>query len=175
MVEHERVYITPRKSEGLYSNPTISDNSIMSFMLAGGPEDEELISVTWRKHCMVYTYRSDVKAIIHCTAPYAMALASRGDTETLIREMAKFSVFTKSKSFLPLVEDDIIPSISFLRTKESLVHTVVCPHEGVTAFGPDMETAFNRLSILEHYSRIVLLSHRSESHCGYYNHLDDQM
>lgn len=107
-------------------------------------------------HLFIYRQRPDVAAVIHAHPPTATGLAVAGVAvrPTLLAE--------------PVVSlGATIPLVPYARPKSPEWTLNMAPHladadvlllenHGVVAYGPDLETAFLRLELVEHLARIQL-------------------
>lgn len=108
-------------------------------------------------HLAAYNSRDDVKAVVHAHPPYATARGLTGDPMIPALPEAIVSI------------GDIIPVVQFAMPGDknnidiiadalSSVDTFMMPGNGVLAVGPDLETAYLRLELVEHLAKIDLLA-----------------
>jgi len=150
-----KLYITPKKSDGgPLTNRSIEAKDILCWPMGGQPEGNP--SSEWRKHFALFNQYSQVKAIIHCHAPHAIALATKLAKDKNEQQYQHYFLeYSEYQHYdaPPILREDIIPL-----NESKPYDTVVCPFHGVSSVGKDLATAFEKLERLEYYSKIILLT-----------------
>ncbi len=109
-------------------------------------------------HLFVYRHRPDVRAVLHAHPPTATGLAVAGvpiRTDLLAEPVVSLG--------------DRVPLVPYARprTAEATLNlgpwlaeydALALENHGVLAFGPDLETAYLRLELVEHLARIQLVA-----------------
>jgi len=109
-------------------------------------------------HLLVYRHRPDVAAVIHAHPPTATGLAVAGIpvrsdllAEPVVSLGAQVPLVPYARPRTPESTLNLAPALD--------EHDVVClESHGVLACGPDLETAFLRLELVEHLARIQLVA-----------------
>lgn len=107
-------------------------------------------------HLAVYAARDDVRAVVHAHPPHATALATTGGSLECFLPEAVVSLGA-NVPLVPLAPpgpkavDALAP---FLEAHD----VVLLESHGVLGWGPDPETAFLRLELVEHLARIRALA-----------------
>lgn len=111
-------------------------------------------------HLAVYSQRGDVAAVVHAHPPHATALGIMGQ-ELALGVMPEPVV--SLGSHVPLLGYGLPKSAGQLRAMEALaLETNAClvARNGVFTWGPDLETAFLRMELVEHVAHITTLAAR---------------
>lgn len=114
----------------------------------------------WHLHAACYAARADVRAVMHAHPPHATALGLAGKgigTPALPEMVVSLGVN------VPLLERALPKSPGQdAALKRALTDgdadCVLLAGNGVVAVGADLEQAFLRLELVEHYARMVLLA-----------------
>jgi len=109
-------------------------------------------------HLYIYRHRPDVHAVIHSHAPHATALAVAGIDvqaqmmpEPVVSLGAQIPLVAYAPPKTPECTLNLGPYIDD-------VDAVTLENHGVLSWGPDLETAFLRMELVEHLARIQLIS-----------------
>lgn len=108
-------------------------------------------------HVGVYEARSDVQAVLHAHPPYATAFALAGRP---LPPVSMPEVFVSLGEHIPMMPR-VLPKDPSARAHaaQAVAHADVAlmAGNGVLTVGPDLETAYLRLELLEHYCRILAI------------------
>ena len=109
-------------------------------------------------HLLVMRKRPDVGAVIHAHPPHATALAVTGQAvlstmlaEAVVSLGAKIPLVPFAAPKSPDVTLNLLPVVQE-------VDAVTLENHGVLVWGPDLETAYLRLELVEHLARIQCLA-----------------
>jgi L-fuculose-phosphate aldolase len=108
-------------------------------------------------HLAVYQSRADVNAVIHAHPPTATGFAVAGVplAEAFIAEaVVSLGVGVPTVPFAAPGADAARALLGFTRDHDA----VLLGGHGVLAWGPDLETAFLRLELVEHLAKIALVA-----------------
>lgn len=109
-------------------------------------------------HVGAYQAREDVRAVLHAHPPHASAFSVVGRP---IEPIAMPEVIVSLGAEIPLVPL-FLPkdSASAAAVGQALAHADVAllAGNGAIAVGPDLETAYLRMELLEHYAKILTLA-----------------
>ena len=109
-------------------------------------------------HLYVYRHRPDVGAVVHSHAPHATALAVAGvPVEPRMLAESVVSLGTE----IPLIPYAAPKSPEWttnLQAAVAAVDAVTLANHGVLTWGPDLETAYLRMELVEHLARIQMLA-----------------
>lgn len=109
-------------------------------------------------HLFVYRARPDVQAVLHSHAPHATALAVAG-IPVEPRMLAEPVVSLGQRiPLIPYAAPKSPESTLNLQPVVQEVDAVTLENHGVLTWGPDLETAFLRMELVEHLARIQLLA-----------------
>jgi L-fuculose-phosphate aldolase len=106
-------------------------------------------------HLTVYRERPDVQAVIHAHPPTATGFAVAGvglDEPFLAEAVVSLGAGIPTVPFAPPGPDAARALAPFTRDHDA----VLLANHGVLAWGPDLETAYLRLELVEHLARIAL-------------------
>lgn len=110
-------------------------------------------------HAFIYSQRDDIEAVVHAHPVYCTAYAATGKSlapcilpEVMLSlgEVPLASYGTPSTQEIPSSVQDLI----------SCHDTILLKNHGVVACGKDLENAYNKLELVEHFAKIL---HASES------------
>ena len=112
-------------------------------------------------HLAAYRCRPDAQVVLHAHPPHATALAvsqtSFWDQPFMAEGVVSLGESIPLVAFFPPGEPP--DPLSFALTSNgSSVDAVLLANHGVLTLGPDLETAFLRMELVEHLARIYLLS-----------------
>lgn len=109
-------------------------------------------------HLYVLRARHDVQAVIHSHAPHATALAVAGlPVETTFMPEAVVSLGA-SIPLVPYAPPKSAESTIHLNPFVQDVDAVTMESHGVLTWGPDLETAYLRMELVEHLARVQILA-----------------
>jgi L-fuculose-phosphate aldolase len=107
-------------------------------------------------HLFVYRRRPDVSAVLHAHPPAATGLAVAGmavRTDLLAEPVVSLGDRVPLCAYArPGTPESTLSLLPFVEAYEALL----LESHGVLAYGPDLETAFLRLELVEHLARIQL-------------------
>lgn len=114
-------------------------------------------------HLLAYRHRPDVAAVIHAHPPTATGLAVAGIpvrsdllAEPVVSLGARVPLVPYARPRTPESTLNLAPALD--------EHDVVClENHGVLAVGPDLETAYLRLELVEHLARVQLVAMQAGS------------
>lgn len=158
--------VTARLADGrLLATPTAwSKGEIERHCLIVLNGNGELVSGTYRPfselnlHLFVYRNRPDVGAVLHSHAPYATALAVAG-VAVEPRMMAEPVVSLGERiPLIPYAAPKSPQSTLNLQSVIDDVDAVTLENHGVLTWGPDLETAYLRMELVEHLAKIQTLA-----------------
>lgn len=109
-------------------------------------------------HLYVYRERPDVRAVIHSHAPHATALAVAG--VEVVASMLPEPVVSLGERIplIPYAPPKSPESTLNLAAAVPESDAVTLESHGVLTWGPDLETAYLRMELVEHLARIQLLA-----------------
>jgi len=145
------ILITP---SGLCKGRLADDDLVMIDMAGKRTGGKNEPSSEYRLHLYIYSVRNDVDAIVHAHPVYSTAFACAGralsqkvlpEVVLTLGEVPLAPYGTPSTSELP-------ESVGkYVRDNDA----VLLANHGLVAFGSDLEDAFNRLELVEHYAHIL--------------------
>jgi L-fuculose-phosphate aldolase len=109
-------------------------------------------------HIAIYEERPDVYAVVHAHPPVGTGFAATG----LPLDQALVSEVVLTLGCIPLAEYGTPSTKELPDALRRLCHkhdALLMANHGAVAYGPDLETAFNRMETLEHFARISLVAH----------------
>ena len=112
-------------------------------------------------HLYVYRQRPDVRVVIHSHAPHASALGV-SDREVITTMLPEAVVSLGER--VPLVPYAAPKTPEWTMNMSPFLDDAdVCTlaHNGVLSFGPDLETAYLRMELVEHLARIQCIAQQS--------------
>lgn len=108
-------------------------------------------------HVGVYRGRADVQAVLHAHPPYASAFALAGRA---LPPVSMPEVFVSLGEHIPMMPR-VLPKDPSAEARAAEVvaaaDVALMAGNGALAVGPDLETAYLRLELLEHYCRILAI------------------
>ncbi len=109
-------------------------------------------------HLFVLRERPDVEAVIHSHAPQATALAIAGQAvQTTFMPEAVVSL-GDSVPLIPYAPPKSVESTTYIRPFVQAVDAVTMENHGVLTWGPDLETAYLRMELVEHLAHMQILA-----------------
>lgn len=150
----DRFFITPTAVSKRQCTP----ETIVECELSGAPVSSGRPPSEVALHVGAYSAREEIRAVIHAHPPFASAYAlSRKELTPVMMPEVVVSLGTRIP-LLPLFlpkEEKVAGCVgqAFLQTDVALLSG-----NGVLAVGPDLETAYLRVELLEHYARILSIA-----------------
>lgn len=108
-------------------------------------------------HVGAYRSREDVTAVIHAHPPYASAFALARRPLTSISMPEVVVSLGPHIPVAPMVLPKATEAADVAASAVSASDVVLLAGNGVLAVGPDLETAFLRTELIEHYAKIVAI------------------
>lgn len=108
-------------------------------------------------HLTVYQNRSDVNAVVHAHPPTATGFACAGvplDDAFMAEAVVSLGAGVPTVPFAAPGVDACRALADFVREHDA----VLLANHGVMAWGPDLETAYLRLELVEHLARVALVA-----------------
>ncbi|MEK7703607.1 MAG: class II aldolase/adducin family protein [Myxococcota bacterium] len=109
-------------------------------------------------HLYVYRHRPDVGAVLHAHPPTATGLAVAGvaiDPTMMAEPVVSLGAAIPLVPYArPRSAESTVALAAYLGDADALV----LAHHGVLTMGPDLETAFLRMELVEHLARIQLVA-----------------
>jgi L-fuculose-phosphate aldolase len=112
----------------------------------------------WSLHRALYDARPDAKAVLHAHPPYASGLALAGGE---LGAVASAEVVVSLGDFIPTVpfampgSEELEPAVAAVAERHDVM---LLERHGVLCLGDDLEMAYLRLELVEHYARQVLVA-----------------
>jgi L-fuculose-phosphate aldolase len=152
--EGSRVLITPTAvSKRLCTAETIVECDLDGKPIGRGKPPSEIAL-----HLGAYRAREEIAAVVHAHPPYVSAFALVGRT---IDPIAMPEVLVSLGDRVPLVPM-FVPkdagAADAVREALAGADVAIMAGNGAIAVGPDLETAYLRLEVLEHYARILAIA-----------------
>lgn len=152
--DSDRFLITPTAT----SKRVCSADTIVECDLSGKPVSRGKPPSEVALHSGAYRARKDVRAVIHAHPPYASAFA-----------LARVELGCPAMPEVVVSLGDNIPLVPLLLPKDPATADAIAnameradvallAGNGAIAVGPDLETAFLRMELLEHYAKIVAVA-----------------
>lgn len=115
------------------------------------------VSTEIRMHCAVYRQRPDVRAVCHGHPVYATAHAVAGIplTQALMPEVVVTFGCVPVAPYGTPSTDELADSLLELAPRHD---AILLANHGAITCGPDLESAFFKMEILEHFAKITLLT-----------------
>lgn len=116
-------------------------------------------------HLYIYRHRPDVRAVLHAHPPTATGLAVAG---VEIRPAMMAEPVVSLGATIPLVpyaRPRSPESTALLGAQLADADALVLQHHGVITVGPDLETAYLRMELVEHLARIQLVATQAGGVC----------
>lgn len=112
-------------------------------------------------HLHVYRTRKDVGGIVHAHPPYATGFACAGMSLDM-PILAEMIVMLKGIPLVPYANPgsiELVESISpYLEDRDAFL----LANHGVVAVGPDLETALQRMELVEQFAKVALITYQLE-------------
>lgn len=108
-------------------------------------------------HLLIYKNRPEIKAVIHSHAPYSTAFSAAGIelVEDILPEVVLSVGGIPLTDYAPPGTDAVPKSIEpFIKNNNAFLMR----NHGLITIGHDLEQAFNRHEVVEHYARVVHLA-----------------
>jgi L-fuculose-phosphate aldolase len=152
--EGARVFVTPTGvSKRLCTPETIVECDLAGKPLGRGKPPSEI-----SLHLGAYRAREEIAAVIHAHPPHATAFALVGRT---IDPIAMPEVAVSLGERVPLVPM-FVPkdpgAAAAIQEALAWADVALMAGNGAIAVGPDLETAYLRMELLEHYARILTIA-----------------
>jgi L-fuculose-phosphate aldolase len=152
--EGARFFITPTA----VSKRLCSADSIVECDLEGKPIGRGRPPSEVALHAAAYRARPDASAVIHAHPPHASAFALAGRT---VEPISMPEVVVSLGARIPLI-GLFVPKDPAAGTavEEALrgADVALLAGNGAIAIGPDLETAYLRMELLEHYARMLAIA-----------------
>jgi L-fuculose-phosphate aldolase len=114
----------------------------------------------WQLHRAAYTARSEVRAVLHAHPPTATAFAVAGVelgapflAEPVVSLGARVPLVSYFLPGHPGIDDALSAALG-------TAEVVLLQNHGVLAVGPDLETCYLRMELVEHLARIAFLAEK---------------
>ncbi len=108
-------------------------------------------------HLTIYKQRDDVKAVLHSHAPYASALSASGlclDRPFLAEPVVSLGPSIPTVPFAAPGAQAEAALTPYVRRFDA----VILGNHGVLTWGPDLETAYLRMELVEHVAKQAMLA-----------------
>ncbi len=150
----ERIAVTPSGlHKGLLKPADIVITDLDGAPLHGGRPTSEI-----RMHVEVYRQRPDVRAVLHAHPPHALALSVAGlSLGKCILPEALFGLGEIRHAGYATPTTDAVPRLIAAQVRNH--DGLILDRHGTLTVGDDLQSAFNRLEVLEHTARVSYLAH----------------
>lgn len=149
------VLITPAGAmKGFLSPQHLAHIDLQGRVLDGGPKCSTEVGI----HLVAYRERPEMRAVLHCHPPHAVALTIAGiDMQTpVIPEIIVTIGGIPTAPYGTPGTDELPESI---RTLVKCSDTLVMQNHGSVTIGTNLLDAFKKLDMLEHTAKILWLAH----------------
>jgi L-fuculose-phosphate aldolase len=154
LLDGSRFYVTPTA----VSKRVCDADSIVECDLDGKPIGKGRPPSEVALHAAAYRARPDVRAVIHAHPPHASAFALAGRT---VEPVAMPEVVVSLGDRIPLValfvpkDPGAGPAVA---EALAIADVALMAGNGAIAVGPDLETAYLRMEVLEHYAKMLSIA-----------------
>ncbi|OGS52355.1 MAG: hypothetical protein A3J79_05080 [Elusimicrobia bacterium RIFOXYB2_FULL_62_6] len=147
------VLITPSGA----SKGGLSPDAVSKIDMAGNLVSGKTPSSEYLLHLCIYNARPDVAAVVHAHPPVATGLASAGVAldKPLTSEMVIGLGRVPLAAYATPGTDEVAGSIAGLVRDHN---AILLANHGVVTYGPDLETAFQRMETVEQAAKITLVA-----------------
>jgi L-fuculose-phosphate aldolase len=156
-IDHRRILVTPTGVSKGFMVPEIICIVGLDGRTLVAPDNYRPTSEL-PMHLAIYRHRPDVQAVVHTHAPHAVAFAITGhplprdiypEVEVLLGEvpLAPYAVSGT---------DEVPASVTPLITPDT--RALLMANHGPVTFGPSLQSAYDRMEVLEAYCRIVAIT-----------------
>lgn len=153
-LDDDRIMVTPSgvaKGRMTPDDPVIVDINGKHLQGAKKASSEVLM------HLFVYQNRPEIKAVVHSHAPYATSFAAAGIElgSDILPEIVVYIGKIPLTDYAPPGTDAVPKSLEpFIEANNAFL----LRNHGLLTIGRDIEEAYNRHEVVEHYARIVHLA-----------------
>ena len=110
-------------------------------------------------HLQIYRTRKDVGGIVHAHPPYATGFACAGMSLD-IPLLAEMIVMLKGVPLVPYANPGSIELVEVISPYLEDRDAFLLANHGVVAVGPDLETALQRMELVEHFAKVALITYQ---------------
>ncbi len=157
-VDHRRVLVTPTGISKGFMEPRMLCLTDMHGKHIGDDSGGFTPTSELKMHLAIYAARPDVNAVVHTHAPHAVAFSIARmplpkriypEVEVLLGDVPLTDYATSGTDEVP---DSITPHLT------EATRAILMANHGPVTFGATLESAYQRMEVLEAYCRIVTLA-----------------
>ncbi len=141
------------------SKGTLEENDVSEIDIEGNLIEGKKPSSEYMLHLCVYRRRPDVNAVVHAHPPVATAFASCGRdlseplTAEIVISLGKVPLAPYAVPGSRDVAESIVPYVGDF-------NALLLANHGVVAYGENLEQAFHRMEIVEHFAKIIFYAEK---------------
>ena len=155
-LDDDRIMVTPT---GAAKGRMLPDDMVIVDINGKHLQGNKKASSEVLMHLFVYQNRPEIKACVHSHAPYATAFAAAGIelSDDILPEVVYFIGKIPLTDYAPPGTDAVPKSLApFIEGSNAFL----LRNHGLLTIGRDLEEAYNRHEVVEHYAKIVHLAHQ---------------